>query len=293
MRVAIVGHRSWLAPHLEHELRSRGHEVEAVAKDDVPYEDMSRFWTVVLIAGRARPTSDDLIREESLVRELALVGRQPRRVVYVSSSAVDRWERGSRPLSAAGEAYILAKKRCEIVVCGRPAGVAKAQGFAIRLPPTFGPGQDIGSDMLVPSVIRARLCHGILELREPLLPFELVYVGDAARAVVDLVEDDDPLPVRSVRSDLHQPLRLAALMAPGVQTVLREGWSWHTVGRPEPGQRHLQEVHFSLREGDLHSTVSWYEQNISEALEASAERRHAALELAASFPLLPSGVIDI
>lgn len=292
MTVGIVGCRSWLAPHIEAELVGRGHRVDRIAKGDVPYEDMHHLDAVILIAGRARPTAEDILREERLVAEACAVRHPPRRLVYVSSSAVDRWERGSRPLSRAGEEYVLAKKRCETTICGRPGGARKADGYAIRLPPTFGPGQPLDSDMLVPSAIRARLCRGILELRQPLLPFELVYVGDAARAIVDLVEDRDPLPIRSVRSDLHQPLRVASVLSPGIPTILREGWEWHIVGDPERGQRHLTEVTYPLRDSDLDVTVAWYEQNSMTQIESAGER----MRLASADPigLLPSGkVIDL
>ncbi len=292
MKVGIVGSRSWLAPHFERELVSRGYDVEYIAKGDVPYEDMSRLHAVILIAGRARPTAEEIAREERLVEEACTVRYPPRRMIYVSSCAVDRWERGSRPLSRAGEMYVLAKKRCETLVCGKPFGVRRADGYAIRLPVIFGEGQSLDSDMLVPSVARARITRVPLTLDQPLLPFELVHVSNAARATVDLLAENDPLPVRSVRSDIHTPLRLVSVMAPGMPLVVGEGWQYQEKGYPEQGQRHLSEVRYDLRDDDLVRTMEWYDRFDREQL-AGLERRRELVEPEVLALPPGKGIIDI
>lgn len=263
MRVGIVGRRSWLAPHLWSEFIRRGHlDTAYVEKASVLAGDRHSLDALVLIAGRARPNSEDIEAEEALVRAACRFTDGRARIVYISSCAVDRWERGSRPLSRAGEEYVLAKKRCEAVVCAGPTGSRHGNnGFSLRLPVIFGAGQSLTSDMLVPSVARARLWQTALSLNQPLLPFELVHVSDAARAVVDLVEHHDPQPVWSVRSDPWQPLELVSIMSPGLPVHIAKGWEWAKVGRLEPGQRHVREQMYTLRREDLLATMTWYEQN--------------------------------
>ncbi|MBV9125690.1 MAG: hypothetical protein JO112_20260 [Planctomycetes bacterium] len=293
MKVAIVGSRSWLAPHIETELKSRHLDVEYIAKGDVPYEDMTAYSAVILIAGRARPDKAEIAREEELVNAACTNQDQPRRMLYISSCAVDRWERGSRPLSLAGEQYVLTKKRCETMVCGKPNGIRKADGFAIRLPVIFGEGQSLDSDMLVPSVARAHLTKTPLELAQPLMPFELVHVSDAARAVVDFLGEHDPLPVRSVRSDLHTPLRLVSVMAPGIPMIVRQGWQYHpATSTPEAGQRHLTEVNYRLKDGDLVRTMEWYDQY--DRARLAEIQRQTELEGPDMLALPPGkGIIDV
>lgn len=293
MRVAIVGSRSWLAPHIEAEFKSRKYDVEYIAKGDVPYEDMRGIRAVVLIAGRARPDQTEIDREIALVQAACDNPTQPWRLIYISSGAVDRWERGSRPLSKMGEMYVLAKKRCETIVCGKPDGSRKAPGFAIRLPVIFGEGQSVDSDMLVPSVARAKLTRTPLEVGQPLLPFELVHVSDASKAVADLAMADDPFPVRSVRSDPHTPLRLISVMAPGMSMVIREGWQYPQASlSAEMGQRHLTEVKYNLRDSDLVHTMEWYDRY--DRAQLAAVQTSMELEGPETLALPPGkGIIDV
>lgn len=288
MRIALVGSRSWLASHFTQELESRGHRVKVVFKGDVPYENLRSFDALILIAGRARPTEAEMALEEKLCTQIAQHKDPPGHVIYISSCAVDRWERNSRPLSREGEMYVLGKKRCETRIIG---GLGKH--FAIRLPVVFGPHQPRDVDMLVPMTAKARALGMPIQLRTPMEPFELVHASQAARAVADLVYDachGDPMPILSVRSDLHTPLRLVSVMAPGHPVQFGFGWKytdphkqWGEYDR-ERGQYHVRETTFSLKDQDLVDTMEWYEERREELTGATFDT---------SF-LLPGGdVIDV
>jgi hypothetical protein len=288
LKIGLVGSRSWLAPHFIRELEARDHTVNIVFKGDVPYENLRKFDVVVLIAGRARPTQEEMSAEERLCKAITQHKNPPRHVLYISSCAVDRWERNSRPLSREGEMYVLGKKRCESAVIG---GLNK--NYAIRLPVIFGSGQSRDVDMLVPMTAKSLGLGLPIFMRTPMEPFELVHAGQAAAAVADFVYDiywGDPLPILSVRSDLHTPLRLVSVMAPGHPVQFAQGWKytdphkkWGEYDR-ERGQHHIREVTFSLKDQDLIDTMAWYEQHPEQLTDGSFE---GAL-------LLPEGdVIDV
>ncbi len=261
MRVGIVGRRSWIATHLRRELLGRGHDVGDIEKSDIHHRPSSLglFDCIYLIAGRARPTPEDARAELGLLQACSRLRHV--RMVYLSSAAVDRWEKDSRSLSPAGERYVLGKRACEAAFLQ-----GSRSAYVLRAPVIFGPGQDIRSDMLVPSVARAVVDDDGLDLAQPLEPFEMTYVGDTVRAMADLGENLDPKPVTSLRSSRSvTPLDVVSVMAPGLRLHFRPGWR---MGRPEPStalwrdadNRPIDRMTAPFRDTDLIDTMAWYRQ---------------------------------
>ena len=256
----IVGHRSWIAPHLVKYLENLGLGIVMLDKADIENTDYGSFDVVYLIAGRAHPTKVELQAEEKLCETLGKHKRPPRKIVYLSSAMVDRWERGSRPLSPAGEAYVLTKKRCEQALLGEPH--RKPLCFSVRAPVIFGPGQAIESDMLIPTVARARVWLEPISLLRPVDPFELVYITDLVKAFAEVGTIDESLlmPITSVRSDvMRTPLDIVSMAAPGHPISISKGWTSNKVSGRESGMRHVREVVLTFKDNDVLTTMQWYE----------------------------------
>lgn len=256
----IVGQRSWIAKHLYKELEDQGRNPEFMMKAEVGDERL-RGATLYLIAGVARPTKEDMQKEIDLCERASKTGA---RIVYLSSCAVDRWEADSRPLSEAGELYVMGKRRCETIVTG---GVSDC-GYALRAPVIFGPGQRLESDMLLPTIIRHTLngC-GSITLNDPFLKFQMAYVTDVVRAMTEL---GDGLSTGYPISSLHtspeiSPIELVDLAAPGWSVFIPPRWSLHKDKRPERREiYHTRTVHAPFRQTDVTSTVQWYIDEVSQ-----------------------------
>lgn len=251
----VVGQRSWIAQHLIKELEQSGRKPKTLFKSEVGDEPLNGA-TLFLIAGVARPTEDDMDREEDLCRRAARTGAK---VMYLSSCAVDRWEADSRVLSREGELYILGKRRCEQIVTGGPSGC----GYALRAPVIFGPGQRLESDMLLPSIVRDRRAGQPTVIRDPLRPFQMVHVSDLVKAWIEHSTLGDPLPVCSLRTSPEiTPLDLVSLAAPGHPVMLAHGWQ-HFRKYDERRQseiRHIGLANAPFRREDVVSTVAWYDE---------------------------------
>lgn len=168
-RIAIVGHRSFIAQALADELVRRGTPAEPVFKSALGEMDLSKFDCVYLVLGRARPSLDEEAAECDQLEKFLSGPGLPRRGVYVSSM---RQTDG--------------KRRCEERIrkfeSERRIGTSM---FVVRPPAVFGPGQDLWSEMLIPSLVRSR---GDVELTSPNVSSPFVSVADLARHLADFVD---------------------------------------------------------------------------------------------------------
>lgn len=250
----VVGRRSWIASHLFDELQAQGKHPEYLHKAEVGDERLTGC-TMFLIAGVARPTQEDMDREIDLCHRARSTGAK---VIYLSSSAVDRWEAHSRVLSHEGELYVLGKKRCETIITGGPSGC----GYALRAPVVFGPGQRLESDMLLPTIIRTqRQGLGTITLHEPFRPFEMVYVRDLVKILVTFGDQEESYPVVSLRTEpAITPIDLCALVAPGWSVYLPPGWVPYVPDRKDKDEiYHVPRSNVPFRREDVLSTVAWYD----------------------------------
>lgn len=254
-RTIVVGQRSWIAQHLFKELVERGRNPEFMAKVEVGDEPL-RTCTLFLIAGVARPNDEDLKREEDLVRRAVGTGAK---VIYLSSSAVDRWEAHSRVLSREGEMYVLGKKRCEQIVCGG------TNNHALRVPVVFGPGQRLESRMLLMDIINATRSKVPIVLAEPFRPFQMVHVRDMVKTMVDYA-DGGGYPVASLRTEPQiTPVDLCALAAPGHPVLLKTGWQPYVYSPADKDEiYHVPRINLPFRREDVVSTVEWYDDEVPE-----------------------------
>jgi nucleoside-diphosphate-sugar epimerase len=207
----IIGHRSWLAVPLLKELEK--YEVQTIFIDKLygPHLDMSEYDMVFLIAGRARPTDFERTQELQLVSDMMAFDRRPRRLIYVSSLAVLR-----EPTP-----YAQTKLACEKIVLSRDFG------YVVRPPVIFGPGQDPDSNMLVPSIARAKMGLETLELKEPVRAFNLMHVNDVAYGMVLLGRDaiGEDVRILNLGSNAVTPVELISAVAPGIPLKVGPGWS--------------------------------------------------------------------
>lgn len=259
-RTFVVGQRSWIAQHLFEALKTKGHDPEYMTKAEVGDERL-RGSTMFLIAGVARPTKAEMDREEDLCRRAVKTGAK---LIYLSSCAVDRWEAHSRVLSQEGELYILGKRRCEQIVTGGPSGC----GYALRAPVVFGPGQQLGSDMLLPTIIRTQKQGlGTIRLSDPFRPFEMVYIDDLVQVMIELA-DFDSYPVSSLRTDpAITPLDLVSLVAPGWPVFLNPGWEPYVRSPLDKDEiYHVPRINRPFRRSDIISTVAWYNGEVPQLI---------------------------
>lgn len=207
----IIGHRSWLAIPLLHELEQFGMQVHFIDKTYAAHFDFSQFDMVFLIAGRARPTDFERTQELQLVADVMAWDRRPKRLIYVSSLAVLR-----EPTP-----YSQTKMACENLVLSRDFG------YVVRPPVIFGPGQDSNSNMLVPSIARARMGLETLELKEPVRAFNLMHVKDVAYGLGLLGRDalGEDVRILNLNSQSTTPIKLISDVAPGIPLKICSGWS--------------------------------------------------------------------
>ena len=169
MKYGIIGHRSWIAKALIQYLTTKvtTGEVGIILKSELDCDpDLSEYDAVFLFAGRARPNEQERMAELLLVSKLPSLTRPPKKMIYVSSLAV---ERESTP-------YTKTKVACESIVLSQP------WGYVLRPPVVFGPGQDPQADMLIPQIARAVAGREGLILRDPFTPFHLMHVDDVCHA---------------------------------------------------------------------------------------------------------------
>lgn len=207
----IIGHRSWLAVPLIRELENFGMEVICIDKMYGPHLDMTQFDMVFLIAGRARPTDVERVKELQLVADMMAWEQRPKRLIYVSSSAVLR-----EPTP-----YAQTKMACEKLVLSRDFG------YVVRPPVIFGPGQSIDSNMLIPSIARAKMGLETLEIKEPVRPFNLMHVNDVAYGLGLMGRDaiGEDVRILNLNSQPVTPMTLIAAAAPGIPVNIAKGWS--------------------------------------------------------------------
>jgi nucleoside-diphosphate-sugar epimerase len=207
----IIGHRSWLAMPLFLELEQFGMQVHFIDKLYGPHFDFSQYDMVFLIAGRARPTDVERAQELQYVSDMMAFDRRPRRLVYVSSSAVLR-----EPTP-----YAQTKMACENLVLSRDFG------YVVRPPVIFGPGQDPDSNMLVPSIARAKMGLETLELKQPVRSFNLMHVKDVAYGLGLMGRDalGEDVRILNLNSQPVTPINLIAAVAPGIPLNVCSGWS--------------------------------------------------------------------
>lgn len=220
MRAGIIGHRSWLAPPLTRLLDEMGVKTDSLWKSFVPHYDFSTLDVVFLIAGRARPTDEERTNELQLVSDVVSHPRPPKKLIYVSSLAVER-----EPTP-----YAQTKLACEHLVLSRDFG------YVVRPPVIFGEGQDVESDMLVPSIARSIADKKPLILKQPLKPFYMMHVTDVAHGLVRMMHGVNGK-ILNLRSNPVTPLDIIrmAVPGPGIPFNVLEGWdSNYTVPWPWP-----------------------------------------------------------
>ncbi len=160
-----------------------------------------------VFAGRARPTQVEMDAELVTLSHLVYDAQLVKHVIYISSEAIDR-----------DTDYGQHKRRCEAII----GADIKLTGrwTVVRPPATFGPTQPLESTMLIPSLKR----EGVeLDIREPDMETDFIYVGHLCNSLIGLVQDGPP-------SD--GPRYVGSSMLPGTFTAtpdtLRNLWAtWH------------------------------------------------------------------
>lgn len=138
-KVAIAGHRSFIAQELVRQLGGHGKSVAFLAKGNLGVEDMTNYDCVYLVLGRAKPTAGEAAEEKHQVRDFLENPRKPRRAVYISSMSMSEH-----------------KLYCENLIreySASPDG-SRVPIFVLRPGAVFGPHQDPDSRMLIPSMVR-------------------------------------------------------------------------------------------------------------------------------------------
>lgn len=174
-RVAIAGHRSFIARELATQLMTHGKSVANLTKANLGIENLSGFDCVYLVLGRAKPGPTEAADEVHQVMDFLGNPRKPRRAVYISSMSMSEH-----------------KLKCEELIreSGQPLrgdGTPKPEHRPIRIDvirpgAVFGPDQDMDSRMLIPSMVRGG------EGFTPDWPFLLtrfISVGDLAAYLVN------------------------------------------------------------------------------------------------------------
>jgi nucleoside-diphosphate-sugar epimerase len=211
VKYGIVGHRSWIARSLSQLLAQiDGAEVTEIFKQDVPMnEDLSDFDVIFMIAGRARPTADERMNELALVSHLPTLTRPPKKLVYLSSMAV---EREPSP-------YSQNKLACEAIV------KSTDYGRVLRAPVIFGPNQDPYVDMLIPRIARAVAGYEHLVLRQPFQSFYANHVDDVAGAFLRAANLEHGVKVLRMTGEIFTPAEIVQHAAPGTPFVALGGWA--------------------------------------------------------------------
>jgi nucleoside-diphosphate-sugar epimerase len=219
-RYGVIGSRSWIAQALMRYLAGlpTSGDVISIQKDELSRDpDLSEFDAVFLFAGRARPTFHERIQELVLVSYVPTLTRPPKKMVYISSLAVER----------ESTQYTQTKLLCESMVLAQPGGLV------LRPPVVFGPGQDPNADMLFPQIARAVAGKEDLVLRQPFMPFHLMYVDDVCHGAWLLAEDTgrslpttgDRKILRLMSSEPWSPLDVLRAAAPGIPFITLGGWT--------------------------------------------------------------------
>lgn len=227
MRFGIIGTRSWIAKALTRYLTTKFPECEvwSLPKSGLQENmDLSFLDAVFLFAGRARPTSEERLKELMLVSHLPTLTKPPKRLVYISSMAVER-----EPTP-----YAQTKMACEAITLSIP------WGRVLRAPVVYGPGQDRNVDMLVPEIAKSIAAQLPLTLHEPFRPFYIMHVDDVCHAAWMLATSDLYREKRILRltSDEVTPIGIVSETAPGIKIDIPRGWSKsEEIWRPmKPGE---------------------------------------------------------
>ncbi len=138
-QVGIAGYRSFISQELELQLDSRGKRVFPLSKAALGIDNLAGMDCVYLVLGRARPGPDEEAAEREQLAQFLVNPRRPRRAVYLSSMRLTE-----------------SKLECERMVqeSGRGRVHSDSRVVVLRPPAVFGPRQDIGSEMLIPSMVR-------------------------------------------------------------------------------------------------------------------------------------------
>ncbi len=141
MKVAIVGKRSWIARALLKSFIGTSTEAHYVEKYNLKTLDFSDYEVVYLILGRAKPSPQEQLKEEQDLGDFIANTKPPKRAVYFSSRNLTE-----------------SKAKCEVMISyaeKKPRELGpKTNFYVIRPPAIFGRGQDIDSEMLIPSLGR-------------------------------------------------------------------------------------------------------------------------------------------
>lgn len=218
MRFGIIGNRSWIARALDRYLTGQtvDHVVVPLEKSVLEANaDLSDFDAVFLFAGRSRPTQQERMDELILVSRLPTLTRPPKKMVYISSLAVER-----EPTP-----YAQTKMACESMVLAQP------WGYVLRPPVVFGPGQDPKTDMLLPQIARAVAGKEHLVIRQPFMPFHMMYVDDVCHgawllgAGLGTQPDRRILRLLSANDPEMTALDVVRIGAPGLHFYVMDGWT--------------------------------------------------------------------
>lgn len=239
-KIGLIGHRSWIAAHLVKKLESLGFDVIFYGKDDISSSNLSNIDVLFLIAGRARPTSYDMVLEEKLCEKLAWHSRPPKKIIYLSSTAVERDEKSD---------YVLMKINCErTLLMGNNV-------YVLRAPVIYGPGQSIQSDMLIPSIMRAKLFLEPLMLKQPFKQFNITEIDWIVDALIQMAFKDSKRLV-SFRGVLITPIEIASVLAPKYPVSIQLGWEY------EQKTSAIEVIKYSLDK-----TRIWYEDQFANVLK--------------------------
>ena len=169
MKLGIICGRSWIGKAVI----DRTPDIQVYSKDfpcDVD-DEWAQLDALFLIAGQVRPDGRSKERELQLLRRVLETAPHGLRVIYLSSSEIER-----------NTDYGRHKLLCEVTI---RANMKSQDWICTRPPAIYGPGQSSDSDMLVPSLART---EGALELREPNIFREYVHIDDLVDHLLELAE---------------------------------------------------------------------------------------------------------
>lgn len=167
--VGIIGHRSWIARALSQYITTETDcAVVPIEKHEAGHFDSSGYLCLYVIPGRTNPTANEMAAELELVSAVVNNPKTSRRVVLLSSQSIIKRETD----------YGRHKDHVEHVFFGSDVAMARVNAGqldlrAVRPGAVFGPGQDIDSQMLIPSIART---DGSVELTNPDKPTQFIHI---------------------------------------------------------------------------------------------------------------------
>lgn len=250
MRYGIIGKRSWIASALQRyfERLINSYEMVVFEKQDLLDDaDFSGVDCLFLIAGRARPLPAERMAETLLVAKIPSLTRPPKKLVYLSSMAVER-----EPTP-----YAQMKLACEAMVLSVP------WGRVLRAPVIFGPGQDPHTQMLIPQIAKSQAGGAGLVLNEPFRPFYLMHVDDVCHGAW-LISTGTGGGERVLRltSPTITPVELIQRCAPGTSFWALGGWKNYS----------KNEDWRPAKDGEHRVTWGFSERQVTEVIEHLASK---------------------